>query len=250
MQVCTRTVWLPKAGNTAEEYEDASAPLRSVNRELRAFRCAVADGATEASFSAAWARLLVGAYCKRQWGGRRTFRSLGRLQTAWQQEVDALQLPWYAEEKLRSGAFASLLGFTLLAPVEEYPGGWMAEAVGDSCLFQVRSDDVITAFPMSCAAAFNSRPHLIGSTRSSNEQLLEHVREARGGWEPGDIFYLMTDALACWFLERLEAGDQPWVELATAAVDGQPSFAAWVDDLREERAMRNDDVTLLRVNVR
>jgi len=250
MQVCTRALWLPKAGNTAEEYEDACAPLRSVDRELWTFRCAVADGATEASFSASWARLLVGAYCKRQWGGRRTFRSLGRLQKVWQQEVDALQLPWYAEEKLRSGAFASLLGFTLVAPVEEYAGGWMAEAVGDSCLFQVRSDEVITAFPMSCAAAFNSRPHLIGSTRSSNEHLLEHQRQTRGGWEPGDSFYLMTDALACWFLNGVEAGERPWGELAIASVGGQSSFAAWIDHLREERAIRNDDVTLLQVTVR
>ncbi len=250
MQVCTRALWLPKAGNTVEEYEDACWPLRSVNRELRAFRCAVADGATEASFSASWARLLIRAYCTGQWGGRRMFRTLGRLQTVWRQELDALQLSWYAEEKLRSGAFASLLGFTLIAPGEEYAGGWMAEAVGDSCLFQVRSDDVITAFPMSCAAAFNSRPHLIGSTAASNEHLLEHERKTRGGWEPGDTFYLMTDALACWFLNRVEAGDRSWLELAIAGAGGQPSFAAWIGQLREERLIRNDDVTLLRVDVR
>lgn len=250
MQVCTRALWLPKAGNTVEEYEDACWPLRSANRELRAHRCAVADGATEASFSASWARLLVGAYCKGQWGGRRPFRSLARLQTVWQQEVDSLQLPWYAEEKRRSGAFASLLGFTLIAPREEIPGGWMAEAVGDSCLFQVRSDDVITAFPMRCASEFNSRPHLIGSTAASNEHLLEHVRKAHGGWESGDIFYLMTDALACWFLKMVEVGTRPWLELTTVAADGQPSFAAWIEHLREERAIRNDDVTLLQVNVR
>lgn len=250
MQVCIRALWLPKAGNTVEEYEDACWPLRSVDRELRAFRCAVADGATEASFSASWARLLVGAYCKGQWGGRRPFRSLARLQAVWQQEVDSLQLPWYAEEKRRSGAFASLLGFTLIAPREEIPGGWMAEAVGDSCLFQVRSNDVITAFPMRCASEFNSRPHLIGSTAASNEHLLEHVRKAHGGWEPGDIFYLMTDALACWFLKMVEVGTRPWLELTTVAADGQPSFAAWIKHLREERAIRNDDVTLLQVNVR
>jgi len=250
MQACTRTLWLPKAGNTVEEYEDACSPLRSVNRELWAIRCAVADGATEASFSASWARLLIRAYCKGQWSGRRLFLTLARLQKIWRQELDALQLPWYAEEKLRSGAFASLLGFTLVAPVEENAGGWTAEAVGDSCLFQVRADDVITAFPMSCAAEFNSRPHLIGSIASSNEHLLEHVRTARGGWEPGDIFYLMTDALACWFLSTVEAGDQPWLELANAGAGGRPSFAAWIDQLRGERAIRNDDVTLLQVTVR
>jgi len=250
MQVCTQALWLPKAGNTVEEYEDACSPVRSINREVRAFRCAVADGATEASFSGSWARLLIRAYCKGQWGGRRIVRTLARLQTVWQQELDALQLPWYAEEKLRSGAFASLLGLTLIEPFEELPGGWVAEAVGDSCLFQVRSDEVITAFPIRRAVEFDSRPHLIGSNASSNEHLLEHMQEARGGWEPGDIFYLMTDALACWFLSRVEAGHQPWLELATAAVGGQPSFAVWMDRLRKEHDIRNDDVTLLRVDVR
>ncbi|HVK06711.1 MAG TPA: hypothetical protein VM490_24815, partial [Armatimonadaceae bacterium] len=48
-----------KAGNSDDEYEDAfAAAVRSTDGEL--CRIAVADGATGASFSGLWARLLRG----------------------------------------------------------------------------------------------------------------------------------------------------------------------------------------------
>src|SRR6266568_755912 len=45
--------WAPKAGNAADEYEDAYAV------EPAALRYAVADGASETSFAKQWAELLV-----------------------------------------------------------------------------------------------------------------------------------------------------------------------------------------------
>ena len=102
-------------GNSADEYEDAFWPREAVvEQETDCFRCAVADGATETSFSALWANMLV-----RQWGegtpGLSAFgKALPRLRSLWHREVAAKPLPWYAEEKVRSGAFSSLLGVTLL----------------------------------------------------------------------------------------------------------------------------------------
>jgi hypothetical protein len=64
MHVVTEAFWLPKAGNTLEEYEDAFWPRKSMDRSLSMFRCAVADGATETSFSRVWAQTLVRAYCR------------------------------------------------------------------------------------------------------------------------------------------------------------------------------------------
>jgi hypothetical protein len=70
--------------------------------------------------------------------------------------------------------------------------------------------------------------------------------EARGDWRPGDRFLLMTDALAHWFLRRHEAAQQPWHDLARAA---GAAFADWVEDCRERDGLRNDDVTLVTIDL-
>jgi hypothetical protein len=60
--------WLPKAGNSDSEYEDAFFPRRLKRRNGRRLRFAVADGATETSFSGVWARLLVSSFVRRAIG--------------------------------------------------------------------------------------------------------------------------------------------------------------------------------------
>jgi hypothetical protein len=55
----------------------------------------------------------------------------------------------------------------------------------------------------------------------------------------------MTDALACWFLKAYEQGQKPWKIKRTAPKD----FEKWIVKLREAREIRNDDVTLLRVEL-
>jgi hypothetical protein len=57
--------------------------------------------------------------------------------------------------------------------------------------------------------------------------------------------YLMTDALAAWFLRANEQGAQPWQELD--AFRAPDAFAAWLTEKRAAHAMRNDDVTLIRL---
>jgi hypothetical protein len=56
----------------------------------------------------------------------------------------------------------------------------------------------------------------------------------------------MTDALAQWFLAEAELGRRPWSALARAVATPE-GFAAFVDCLRGGGALRNDDVTLVRV---
>ncbi len=58
-----RSFWLPKAGNSPEEYEDASRvvyPQRIGASGRRTARVAVADGASESAFAREWANVLVG----------------------------------------------------------------------------------------------------------------------------------------------------------------------------------------------
>src|SRR5262249_58048077 len=95
---------LPKRGNAAEEYEDALAADPATGR------FAVADGASESSFAASWARLLVEGFVGTVGKPWQNLDWLDPLRQRWADEVDGLSLPWYAEAKREEGAFATLLG--------------------------------------------------------------------------------------------------------------------------------------------
>src|ERR1041384_2219986 len=94
---------LPKRGNSDSENEDAYASSTEHGR------FAIADGATESSFAALWARMLVDEFVKPQtapdWAAW-----LPGLQTHWAAAVDHQPLPWFAETKAQQGAFATFLG--------------------------------------------------------------------------------------------------------------------------------------------
>jgi len=61
----------------------------------------------------------------------------------------------------------------------------------------------------------------------------------------------MTDALAKWCLAEREAGGNPWceLELLLALPERSDGFTFWIERLREAGRLRNDDVTLLAVEL-
>jgi hypothetical protein len=127
---------------------------------------------------------------------------------------------------------------------------WHATAVGDCCLFQVRAGELVSAFPLDRADAFNNRPFLLSSNPARNQGILERFQFAQGEAGAGDTLYLMTDALAYWFVRTSERGGAPWQELdALREANGKRLFAEWVAQLRAEHLMRNDDVTLIRIQL-
>jgi len=251
VQVLLDHLALAKAGNSASDYEDAAFPLQAPTAAVTRFRAAVADGATESSFAALWARLLVEAFVHKRLlvRGQRLLTQLTALQQTWQQAAASKPLPWYAEEKLRAGAFCAFVGLEL---AEGRRGAtWQAWAVGDSCLLQIRENALLTAFPLTSADAFNSRPLLIGSQARHHPETAQAMRRAHGVWQPGDCFWLLTDAVAAWFLAAQAAGKCPSVILEGLLAAPTPeALAAWLADLRQTRQIRNDDTTLLRITLR
>ena len=247
MHVCTDPFWVPKEGNSDAEYEDAFWPLEPTEQAGHCLRFAVADGATEASFSKLWAGLLVEAFCRGELSGGRYRENLLSLQAQWQAEVTARPLSWFAEEKMRSGAFSSILGLVLDdSPAKRGRRRWGGYAMGDSCIVQMRGDAILASFPLDTSAAFNNRPLLLSSNPARNGEVAWMKRG--GAWESDDLFFLMTDALACWFMSEAEEGGKPW-NLLRDLQPGDDAFSEFVADLRHKRAIRNDDVTLLRVTV-
>jgi|SRR5579863_9658690 len=251
MRSIVRVFSLPKSGNSVDEYEDAYWP-RQISNSTGLVYLAVADGATETSFSGLWARLLASAYGRGSLTEATWNDDLGGIRRVWQRAVGQKSLPWYAEEKLRLGAFSSLTGLTLLPPADPDGNGgeFQALSIGDSCVFQVRDGRLIMSFPFASSEEFNSRPLLISSLDRGPEHEVAAQR-INGAWQCGDTFFLMTDALACWTLRLVEAGGDPFALLKS--VDSQPAFEMLTADQRAGTdaegifLLKNDDVTFVTV---
>lgn len=235
---------LPKSGAELSECEDAI----GINPD--ALRFVVADGATEAFDSRNWARRLA-----ERWAldeppalSAETFQAWAvaqgeALHSSWK----GRQLSWYAEEKARSGSFAAFVGVQF-----ELAGNgarWRAVALGDSCLIQLRGGAIRHALPISDYQSFTATPLLIPSA-SVLRPVLARAVVASGLIEAGDVFLLLSDAAACWYL-KLSLEGKPLRErfdflLAAAQND---ELARMFEAERRERRIVDDDVAILRIAV-
>ena len=240
-QFCALSV--QKRGNGADEYEDAWASNPILGR------FAIADGATESSYADCWARLLVDGFVASSAPIQDSWSSwLPPLQKQWVDFVDAKDLPYFAKNKVQRGAFATFLGVALQkSGWFRHKIHWSAVAVGDACLFLIRQGKFDQSFPITKADEFNSSPYLIGSRLTKTSALAEKEVRRYGTCFPGDCFWLMTDALSHWFLAQSEANKRPWEQLAPFLLDdaARANFPLWVEELRNNQELRNDDVTLV-----
>ena len=245
-----------KRGNSPDEYEDACAgdPIKA--------RFAVADGASESSFVATWAKRLVEGFIAAE---GRPWRQLDWLEPArrqWAEEVDGRPLPWYAEEKREQGAYATLLGIAFAKVRKKVSGTvsekvpdtffvWRALAVGDSCLFRLRRGKLRQSFPLTRSTEFGNQPDLLGSRGRAADTPSQGVRRAGGKCRSGDRFLLMTDALAEWTLRRSEQDHPPAADIDRLLAESasQEAFADWVEERRDQQGLRNDDVTLVIIDL-
>lgn len=238
---------LPKRGD-AVECEDASAG------DAARGRFAIADGTGESDHAGLWARLLVEEFVSRPEARPGPWKSwLPAVQERWAAEVKRQpggpSAEWFVENRRQQGAFAAFLGIV----IEEWKllglrrKRWRAVAVGDSCFFQVRDGKLRQSFPMKRADDFGNTPWLIGSAIPPNGDLTRKGQSLAGDWHPNDRLWLMTDALAQWFLRDNEKGGKPWERLE--AVQGEAAFASLIEELRNKHELRNDDVTLVGVTL-
>jgi len=220
-------------------------------------RFAVADGATEAMLSGLWADVLTKRF------GRHPAKDIGitalleSSYPSWEKtkaaylkgrEHDKKPIQWYEEPALEAGAFATFLGIQFQDSKNHEGRSWRCMAVGDACLFLIRADQVQIRFPVETSNGFSNTPDLLSSNPARNRTISGRVKEVCGEWQAGDQFYLMTDAISCWFLKEVESGKNPWKQLSSFLdSDYKDGFADWLGGLRTAKEMRNDDVTLLRV---
>ncbi len=240
-----RQYLLPKRAHTLSECEDA------VGINVTRHRFAITDGATEAFDARNWAQRLA-----QNWVQSETPTSVtefsnwlaaeGRsLQDSW----SALKLPWYSEEKARSGSYAAFVGVEL----EPAPGGWQWQTIilGDSCLFQCRDQELIKKLPLNNSASFGSNPVLAASHPSVQAATLEHVVIDAGVMKRGDQLLLLTDGVAAWYLFLDETGDSA-TRSVFARLLGNEDSAGLTELFESERSsgrLKDDDIAILSLEV-
>jgi Protein phosphatase 2C len=228
----------PKRGHDAADCED--------HFSTGGLRFAVADGASDSGYSQVWARMLADSFCDLP-SAASTPAELDAWLAAcrdewrrWAGERAGGALPWFARETLRTGAFATFVGIAFSPGQDE--AVWHAVACGDACVFVVRDDALAAAFPLDDPGAFDDPPPLVPTAARLTSYGLQ---TATGTAEVGDSFFLVTDALARWFLTAIDRGDKPWARLSD--VRTAADLDVLVSSARDARALRNDDVTLMTV---
>jgi hypothetical protein len=235
---------MPKNGSTVRECEDAVGVGRG------RMRFCVADGATEAFDSRYWARLLTRCW-SRGAGTVITTRQfeewlpvLGdRFHSRW----EGKRLPWYSAEKSQGGAFAAFAGLAFESDGRNLR--WTAAALGDSCLFQFAAGGVLRGtIPDVAEIGWHCRPMLIPSRRALQAGALSHLVFGSGEVSKGDVFLLLTDAIAVWFARMLES-DPHLARAFDAMVEGSchPEAEDLIHRERRRGTLRNDDVAAVRV---
>lgn len=282
MRAYVSTFRVPKRGCTTAENEDAAWVGPDGTRDgglvLKRLHIAVADGATESLLAGRWAARLTRAFGRPRRGlifaqpalaegfntlthafgcpRRGFYAAYEDAAREWNdivarycadREARGKPIQWYEEPGLQKGAHATLLA------TQFRDGGrrvWQAVAVGDSCVFQVRRERLLASFPATASADFSYSPDLLPSRIADRKTILRHLLRHTGEWQPADSFYVMTDALAAWFLKQLEAGGRPWEALRDLGLDREPGrFEEWVRARRDAGELRDDDTTLVSLDI-
>jgi len=238
-----KSMTLPKFGNAVDENEDnILEPSQSEIESYPIIQFAISDGATESSFSKEWSDLLVSGYKDKSFEKEHLPETIKKISESWHSMTTVHELPWYAQQKAESGAFATFLGLT----VDRENNSFRAIAIGDCTLFQIRNDKLYLSFPISSMEDFHNTPNLI----SSNEKLQTNFENSAiyhdGIILSEDIILLSTDALAAWILEQCQTGKQVWKSLIKMLdTQDEDKIEIWLNKLRKARKIKNDDVTLL-----
>jgi hypothetical protein len=231
---------LQKSDSHTSECEDA------IQFDLELGRFAVADGATEGFDSGRWANILVEGWVK----SNSVIRTIDEFQLWLNEQSQLLQkdwstrtLPWYAEEKARSGSYAAFVG----VDVNYKELMWRAVALGDTCLVHIRNSEIFKALPLSSLEQFNSSPILVSSLPSMQRETINHVVIDSGSIESGDELLLLSDAIAMWYLKMHRDNRELIAKFESLlSSSNRELLINFFEEERRLNRLKDDDIAIVR----
>lgn len=248
LKCSTKYISIAKVGNSVNENEDnLLVPSTSELESEPILKFAISDGATESSFSKEWSDLLVSCFKDKPFDLANLPLTINAISETWQSITSAIDLPWYAQQKLENGAFATFLGITLNLAEQTYE----SVSIGDCTLFQVRNNELICSFPTTGSEDFGNTPSLFATNSKYQTDFEKSVKYLNGHVESGDLLILASDALAMWLFKRLNEGERPWLSLLTLLnyEDYQTDFSNWTYIKIKENEIKNDDISVILINI-
>jgi hypothetical protein len=228
----TAALWTtPKRDRQPHENEDSVAGNASTGR------FAVSDGASTAARSGVWSALLTEAFVRGD--DPLSGRVLTELRREWWKLVLEPSLAWHAMDKLAQGSAATFVGLALSG------NSYQVTAIGDSCLFHIRKQELLLAAPLNDWTRF-SRYAVLVSTLPNCPLAADQLWSGGGQFDDGDVFLLATDAVAKQWLRHYAERGTLWP--ICDQVGDQAEFARLIEQERE-RGLDNDDSTICVVRV-
>ncbi len=115
----------------------------------------------------------------------------------------------------------------------------------------MREDKIAFAFPYTNPEQFKNSPYLIKS-KEDNGNLLHANTQVfpKRKLKENDLLFFMSDAIALWFTEEIYQGRQPWNSLLNCFKEKNETFIHWLSEMKKNKLIKNDDSTLLIVELK
>lgn len=224
---------------SAEQYIDC-ADNYAIKKSSHRF--SVSDGVSKSFFPKVWSEILVTQFVERT--DLKENELIKVCQEEWQKKIDEIvSLPdtkWFTKSqyKRRDPALATFVGLQFFEKEKK----WSASAIGDSFLFFVPmgykdyQKELIKLSSKVEPIEFDNFPDYLTSIGDSHKG---RPKEKSGNLKNG-TFYLMTDALAEWFLKK---GENAIGKITVWK--SQADFERFITQAIEENQLTNDDCAIL-----
>ncbi|MFZ4680589.1 MAG: hypothetical protein ACOYLP_10520 [Flavobacterium sp.] len=223
----------------AEHYIDC-ADNYAVNKSSHRF--SVSDGVSRSFFPKFWSEIVVTQFVERtDLSGNDLIKF---CQEEWQKRIDKIvALPdtkWFTKSQYnrKDPALATFVGLQFFEKEKK----WSASALGDSFLFFIPKDfkdfqnELVILSSKTVPIVFDNFPDYLTSIGDDHKG---RPKEESGNLING-IFYLMTDAMAEWFIKE---GENAIGEITVW--QSQADFEKFISQANEENQMTNDDCAIL-----
>ena len=224
---------------SAEQYVDC-ADNYAVNKSSHRF--SVSDGVSKSFFPKVWSEILVTQFVERT--DLKESELIKVCQDEWQKRIDEIvsssDTKWHTRTlyNRKEPALATFVGLQFYEKEKK----WSASALGDSFLFFVPTDfkdyqkELVKLSSKSEPIVFDNFPDYLTSIGDSHKG---RAKEKGGNLRNG-TFYLMTDALAEWFLNE---GENAIGKITVWK--SQSDFERFITQAIDENQLTNDDSAIL-----